>query len=81
MNLLSQYTDIQSLNWDLLESVGLRNHSCRRITITAKSVVAKITAANIVPHSLAPNAENENMLEQLEDNQDQDPESANHCNT
>ena len=43
-------------------SVGLRNHSCRRITIAAKSVVAKITAANIVPHSLAPNVEDEDML-------------------
>ena len=50
-------------------SVGLCNHSCHRITITAKSIVAKITAANIVPHSLAPNVENEDMLKQLEDDQ------------
>ena len=50
-------------------SVGLCNHSCHRITITAKSIVAKVTAANIVPHSLAPNVENEDMLKQLEDDQ------------
>ena len=31
--------------------------------------MAKITAANIVPHSLAPNVENEDMLKQLEDDQ------------
>ena len=60
-------------------SVGLQNHSCHRITITAKSVVAKITAANIIPHSLAPNVENEDMLKQLEDGQyrDQDQENVN----
>ena len=39
-------------------SVGLQNHSCHKITIAAKSIVAKITAANIVPHSLAPQCRN-----------------------
>ena len=60
-------------------SEGLQNHSCRRITIAAKSVVAKVTAANLVPHSLAPNVESEDMLKQLENGQDQ--ENVNCCNT
>ena len=47
-------------------SIGLRNHSCRRVTITAKCTIAKMTAANIVPHSLAPNLDNEDMLRQYE---------------
>ena len=57
-------------------SVGLRNHSCRKITIAAKSIVAKITAANVVPHSLAPNVEIEDGQ-----HQDQDQENKNHCST
>ena len=60
-------------------SVGLRNHSCHKITIAAKSIVAKITATNIVPHSLAPNVETEDMLTQLEDGQHQDQENMNCC--
>ena len=55
-------------------SVGLQNHSCCKITIAAKSTVAKITAANIVPHSLAPNVK-------TEDGQDQDQENMNCCST
>ena len=47
-------------------SAGLHNHSCCKITIAAKSIVAKVTAANIVPRSLAPNIESEDMLKQLE---------------
>ena len=38
-------------------SIGLRNHSCRRVTINAKTIIAKVTATNVVPHSLAPNLE------------------------
>ena len=36
-------------------SVGIRNLNCRKITIPAKSAIAKIAAANIVPHSYALN--------------------------
>ena len=57
-------------------SVGLQNHSCRKITIAAKSIVAKITATNIVPHSLAPNVETEDGQ-----HQDQDQENMNCCST
>ena len=57
-------------------SVGLRYHSCREITIAAKSIVAKITAANVVPHSLAPNVEIED-----DQHQNQDQENKNHCST
>ena len=45
-------------------SVGIRNLSCRKITIPAKSTLAKIAAANIVPHSYAPNIENNKQLQQ-----------------
>ena len=44
--------------------------------IAAKSIVAKITAANIVPHSLAPNVETEDGQ-----HQDQDQENMNCCST
>ena len=47
-------------------SIGLRNHSCCIVTINAKTIIAKVTAANVVPHSLAPNLENRDMLEQYE---------------
>ena len=43
--------------------------------------MAKITATNIVPHSLAPNVETEDMLTQLEDGQHQDQENMNCCIT
>ena len=59
--------------------VGLQNHSCHKITIDAKSIVAKVTAANMVPHSLAPNVETEDMLTQLKDGQHQDQENVNCC--
>ena len=42
--------------------VGIRNLSCRKITILAKSVIAKIVAANIVSHSYAHNVENNEQL-------------------
>ena len=45
-------------------SVGIRNLSCRKITILTKSAIAKIAAANIVPHSYAPNIENNKELQQ-----------------
>ena len=43
-------------------SVGIRNLSCQKITIPAKSVIAKISAANVVPHSFKPNLENNDQL-------------------
>ena len=52
-------------------SIGLRNHSCRKVTVPAKSIIAKVTAANVVPHSLAPNLDNETMLKQFEKCQEQ----------
>ena len=52
-------------------SIGLRNHSCRRVTVQAKSIVAKVSAANVVPHSLAPNLDNEDMFKQFKKYQDQ----------
>ena len=51
-------------------SVGIRNLSCRKITIPAKSAIAKVTAANIIPHSYASNIENNEQLQwQFEDYQ------------
>ena len=47
-------------------SIGLRNHSCRKVIINAKTIIAKVTAANVIPHSLAPNLENKDMLGQYE---------------
>ena len=35
-------------------SIGIRNISCQSVTIPAKTVFAKIAAANVVPHSYAP---------------------------
>ena len=52
-------------------SVGLRNHSCRRVMVQAKSIVAKVSAANVVPHSLAPNLDNEDKFRQFKKYQDQ----------
>ena len=45
-------------------SVGIRNLSCRKITIPAKSAIAKVAAANIVPHSYTPNSKNDDQLQQ-----------------
>ena len=44
-------------------SVGLRNLSCRKVMIQAKSIIAKVAAANIVPHSYAPNVDNNEQLQ------------------
>ena len=44
-------------------SVDIRNLSCRKITVPAKLIIAKIAAANIVPHSYAPNVENNEQLQ------------------
>ena len=59
-------------------SIGIRNISCRSVNIPAKTVVAKIAAANVVPHSYAPNVENNEQLQRLsklipEDNKDIEP--------
>ena len=35
-------------------SIGLQNYSCRKITVKAKSTVATISAANVVPGKIAP---------------------------
>ena len=56
-------------------SIGIRNISCQSVTIPSKTVVAKIAAANVVPHSYAPNVENNEQLQRLsklipEDNKD-----------
>ena len=52
-------------------SIGLRNHSCHRITVQAKLIVAKVSAANMVSHSLAPNLNNKDMFKQFKKYQDQ----------
>ena len=62
-------------------SIGLRNYSCRRVTINAKTIIAKVTAANVVPHSLAPNLENEDMLKLYEACREQLQDSKNNTQT
>ena len=52
-------------------SIGLQIYSCHKVTVPAKSIIAKVTAANVVPHSLAPNLDNETMLKQFEKCQEQ----------
>ena len=47
-------------------SIGLQNYSCCKVTVPAKSIIANVTAANVVPHSLAPNLDKETMLKQFE---------------
>ena len=44
-------------------SVGIRNINCKSITIPAKTAIAKVTAANVVPHSYALNVENDEQLQ------------------
>ena len=46
-------------------SIGIRNISCQSVTILAKTVIAKIAAANVVPHSYAPNVESNEQLQRL----------------
>ena len=43
-------------------SVGIRNISCKSITIPTKTIIAKVAAANVVPHSYALNVENNEQL-------------------
>ena len=45
-------------------SVGIRNLSCRKATVPTRLIIAKVAAANIVPHSYAPNVENNEQLQQ-----------------
>ena len=52
-------------------SIGLQNYGCHKVTVPAKSIIAKVSAANVVPHSLAPNLDNETMLKQFENCQEQ----------
>ena len=52
-------------------SIGLQNYSCRKVTVPTKSIIAKVSAANVVPHSLAPSLDNEAMLKQFEQCQEQ----------
>ena len=53
-------------------SVGIRNLSCRKITVPTKSIIDKVAAANIVPHSYAPNiVNNEQLQEEFEKYQQQ----------
>ena len=47
-------------------SMGIRNISCQSVTIPVKTVVAKIAAANVVPHSYAPNIESNEQLQKTE---------------
>ena len=44
-------------------SIGIRNISCQSVTIPAKTVVARVAAANVVPHSYAPNVESNEQLQ------------------
>ena len=46
-------------------SVGIRNISCKSITVPAKAIIAKVAAMNVVPHSCAPNIENNEQLQQM----------------
>ena len=46
-------------------SVGIRNISCQCIMIPAKTVIAKIAAANVVPHSYTPKGESNVHLQRL----------------
>ena len=45
--------------------MGIRNISCQSVTIPAKTFVARIAAANVVPHSYAPNVESSEQLQRL----------------
>ena len=43
-------------------SVDIRNLSHQKVTIPAKSIIAEVSAANVVPHSFAHNLENNAQL-------------------
>ena len=44
-------------------SIGLRNLSCKCVTIKSKTVVATVAVANLVPFSMAPKLEGEDKRE------------------
>ena len=52
-------------------SVGLRNLSCKSVMIRSKMVVAKVSAANMVPLSVAPNLEGKEKEESREQYEEQ----------
>ena len=45
-------------------STGIRNLSCRQVMIPTLTNIAKITAANVMPHSYAPHVESDGQLHQ-----------------
>ena len=45
--------------------IGIRNISCQCVTILAKTVIAKVAAANVLPHSYAPKVESDAHLQRL----------------
>ena len=51
--------------------VGLRNLSCKSVTIKSKTVVVKVSAANLIPISMAPNLEGEGKEELKEQYEEQ----------
>ena len=55
-------------------SVGIRNISCQSITIPAKTIIAKVAAASVVPHCYAPNVESNEQIQQMYETHS-DPES------
>ena len=46
-------------------AIGIRNISCQHVTIPAKTIIAKVAAANVVPHSYAPKVESDAHLQRL----------------
>ena len=52
-------------------SIGLRNLSCKSVTLRPRTVVAKVSAANIVPFSVVPNLEGKKKGELREQYEDQ----------
>ena len=43
--------------------IGIRNISCKSITIPVKTAIAKVATVNVVPHSYALNVENNEQLQ------------------
>ena len=56
-------------------SIGIRNISCQRVTIPAKTIIAKIAAANVVPHSYAPKGDSSELNSKNMSTNRQDAES------
>ena len=61
---INGYTVLKPGSWTRV-SVGIRNISCKNIMIPAKTVIAKVTTVNAVPHSYAPNVENNEQMQQM----------------